>query len=1816
MSQFPNQNELIEYRGRQQFEQPLQPAVYQEQMPILPTPSFRIGYSGINLAEIGMMAAKAGSSIAENLYAYDVKKKQQALESIFSETNDTLENQYRQGASKEEVEATRTQANAKIKTALGFDPEDQNLKENDFGVQYGNLLVASRKGLSSLGAKNAQYTENKRASDYVNNAVVAALQVDETFAQNPNAPIETYDVGIESIRRMLGSILGPNAEVNSSSILAIQNVADKESALKAYGILVKLQEAKAKALVDQEKAKAEFGKDQFELEQENRKTQNERLRDTLTSYSAKAKGLKEQIAFFTNIPIDERTDEQSAQLSGLITQYLQLQEDVQNETAAFAYARYSDESTYPINLSDILRERSGGQEVPLAVDTESPYRGSYSYDSEFFDRIVIGDAAVDTPPVRTAYGTFLDEMRGVEESIGRVRLDMVKKAKEEAKKAISDRWKGISGELDVRIAESDTNGTLDRDRSEFLTRLNNFNSATIDTLMGYLGSNRIQEIYNTQFKIGTKLTLADGTEHTVGTYEEESKKGFPSLKMLLDLNTPPEQEAVISELFQGNSAAYDSWKDASLEFKRIQAKIFKADSPEAGRSAARKKQQEISEAVSVLLGTRSNTNITPATYTEASDYMLSQQLGPSVDFGNFDSVKQASLQASTTNNEVGVPVDVMLPSRMFSTVYQGASTAEELISTIGRFLPKDKDGKPLVYRPSPWSSTVSSSSFAAIETIKTDLQTKDRDSAEYRKALAAFALLPKAWRIQVINSTTEDIQLREVDSALTDNPSANLTTVLSIASRNGYSNEAIESANTTAQRVVSSALFSKDDFTAPRPNETDAQVEERKVVVNALIEELKKGAAASTGFVFKDNLELYKRAENKTRDSFKYMLERAVKYYELYRNDRPEAALNLAIQDAIKDFTSYKVVTPRGIVSRGNVKADYVGAIDSSRIVPDGLISGARMYSGQPNNSAVLDQDIVQFVTDRTNAPVYINGAVIPTGKKDSFLPTFGVSDNVILANNKSNKDQVFADMVITSQNRNSGISLSTRRQLMRMRFEEKDFNEANEKALYSELINATKVGTTTTTRRDVLVSAAVLKEIELAMQTPSEALDTFEEVLAFAQTKADQIRVALKDSKDSPTADSPYTVQFTSGGLTKKENGELEQTYSLELLKKEPDGSYRRMSNLQEGLESASFPNYTVRGNSTNVEVLSSVGDVNLYTKPTQNLERDIQALYDKGLLVGNFKYRILKPYGDSSPADTTRAKDFEASSFLNIVPIIEVKQDPQTKKVTITRKFEEQPTGISRNYGATKGMGPDIKAVLENTPQFTEEESLLKEEKVTPSVTLPVTPTVTPVNQEKLSEKTLAWNRSVSNLARGVDYQRPWQTAFRSPREGKLTVLDPNTSIESGLPFPDLPISDNNKPNYYISYDKKQELYFVIPDPYKIEPKYNEKSKHIGAFVNREDAQFYLRKLQTFMESPNNTNQVLKSAVQKPQTSPLGVTRSEVPFMLYDVKSARDYYESIYGPEVTNELFRQASEQQAVNQDRFINGIPIRSRFPDFNSWYTAKEETADKRLFEKYNIVKPEYPTSTSKDYENPESIQAHRERVKRYDSDFDKYYSARSAEFALMSEEEKQITLPTDVSNIPNYNTADMTAQIWESEYKGDSVKADPIYYQDSALALQTQNEETGKPEVYFSNELLKDKTKTKVTGLHELIHVMQRYSGPTAFPIANSIFKTDKELNSDEFYVLNPFEIPAWLGQLKAEYYLETNTVLYPKSNEEEYSKFFAWIKEKDTNSETQQKYKVESFYGILHRMLTNPDQKIKDVMGDILRQVAFDSSIDGATAII
>ena len=258
MSQFQNQNQLVEYRGRQAFEQPVKPVVYQEQMPILPTPSFKIGYTGINLAEIGYLAAKAGTNIAESLLEYDYRKKQEAISSIQTETEAELDAAYRNGADNDTVDGIRNKAKGKINTLLNVDIDDPAVKEEDFtknmGTKPGSLILAGRKTIVGIDASNGRYKENLRASDNVANASLAAMRVSEEFAKDPNAPISLYDEGIDSVERILKSILPKDAPLNSTTIGALKNPADKEAAMKAYAVLIKLREDKLSTLANQQKA--------------------------------------------------------------------------------------------------------------------------------------------------------------------------------------------------------------------------------------------------------------------------------------------------------------------------------------------------------------------------------------------------------------------------------------------------------------------------------------------------------------------------------------------------------------------------------------------------------------------------------------------------------------------------------------------------------------------------------------------------------------------------------------------------------------------------------------------------------------------------------------------------------------------------------------------------------------------------------------------------------------------------------------------------------------------------------------------------------------------------------------------------------------------------------------------------------------------------------------------------------------------------------------------------------------------------------------------------------------------------------------------------------------------------------------------------------------------------------------------------------------------------------------------------------------------------------------------------------------------------
>lgn len=1882
MSQFPqNQNPLIEYRGRQVFEQPVKPGVYQEQMPILPTPSFNIGYTGINYAEIGEMAAKAGTNIANTLAEYDVQKKGQALESIFTESKNKLDNLYSNGGSKEELDAERASTNTKVAAALGFDPSDPNTKEENYGVKYGNLLVAARKGMSSIDSSNSRYVENTRTNQFVENAALAAIQVDEELSKDPTN-LKAYDQGIESINRILETILGKGVTPNSDTIQAIKNPGDKDAALKAYATLVKLKSDKlkteagiAKDLLDNEKDRKAAEKDLLEQEKDQRKRENGVLRDTLTYYASEFKSLKEKIKFIQDVPLEQRTAEQDATLANLINTYLELKTQAEGEFKGFSVNRYG-------NLAITDRELWGFLATDIKVE-ELPFSSS----SDFFKRQVIGDAAVDDPPVRTAFGTFLDEQNGVEESIGRVRLTTIKQAQDEAKKVISSRWKGISAELNKDIAIADSSNNLDASRPALLARLERFNSSTLDTIMGYMGTTKIKEHYDNLE--GKTIRLSNGELCKVGSFEEEEKQNFPSLKFLLDLNTPPEQESIIANLFEGNSTAYDSWKEASVEFKQLQAKLFKAADSTTGRTAAMREQEDLREGINVLLGTRSvNPKVTTGLITKASDYLVSNTY-KNMDQGDFSSVKAKALEVSASNNPQYVDLNAMIPSRMFATAYQGAESDSEFVTTVSSFLPKDDKGQPITYKPSPWPDTMSSASFPVVDLIVADLNNADPRSDKYKKAVTAFGLMPESWRTQIIGRVNKDIILEDLDRTLKENPGMNIKTAISTATRGSYGLEVIQEASKLADGVVNGA-FGSYDFTQPRPTETPDQVAFRTKVVNALIEAVSKHKF-SNGFVSSDSLDAYKfTADARMKLGFKDMLYRATKYYELYKIDRPQTALNEAIADSMKEFERLYVVEPRGLAKAGAVKSDFVTGINETGTAPDGIASPSRLFQNQGTNSALLDQDFPQYLIDTTKAK-----------GNDKHIPTFGVKDDTILTKDKA---KIWTEAVVSAQNKNGGISSSTRKQLMRLRFNEQDQTETNERSMFGELIDATRVGTDTTTRRDLMVSVGVLKEIEMAMQDPNTRFTSFEDVLSFAKNSATKIRKALKESKDSPSKTSPYTIQFTSSGKIKNTNGELEQSYTLELLKKEDTGAYTRLVGIQEGFESGGYPTYTVRGNSSNIEVLSSIGDRELYEKSTEYLIPKIQALYDKGLLVGNFKYRILKPYGNETSFVVSNSVDFENNkSNSKYIPTIIIEQDPETKKISIRRQFQESPYSstweMSKSFWKPGHVQSYSDTVLENTSQFTEEESNIKREEAL----LPVEE----VKKEELSADTIRFMGSVQNLAYDafkVGYKRPWQNAFRTPTEGKLTVVDPTASIESTLQFPELIVTGNNKVRTKIVYNYKDDLYFVVPNPYDSVEGYTDGMKHLGGFVNIQDAQYYTQALESFMKEkrnitkPNyglrddgtqkgygwlgplktpkgnivtefsinvdgiemptivptltssevkkileiadlqeegqkvdipksivekaikhakeqitkkkspflNEDSSLKSAISPIRnTSEISTVRGNTEFRIFDVKSPRDYYESVYGPEITKELFRQASDEQQKNSDRYINGIPMQRRFPNFSSYWDAFNETVDRRVYEKYNIKKPEIPSGVS-------DMQQWNMMMDQYNKDYDKYWQAHDMEAELVKKKEEDIG--PDLGVIPDYSQhSDMSVPIWVSQ---DENK-DPISTEENAWAIQAKSETSGQQQVYFSNKLINEsQDKINSIGLHEFIHMMQREKPDGVYRTMGSQDIFGKQLNPDERYALDSYEIPAWLAQLKAEYYLETNKVLYPKSSEEEYNSFFAWIKSKDDNSDARKKYNVESFYGIFHRMLTNPNDKIRRKMKDVLKQVAFNLPDNFGEAII
>ena len=1473
MSQFQNQNQLVEYRGRQAFEQPEKPTIYQEQMPILPTPSFKIGYTGINLAEIGYLAAKAGSSIFESVLEYDYKKKQQALQNLDIETEKQLETLYRQGASQDEIDKVKTNTQGKIKTILGMDIEDPNVKESDMGTKPASLLIGARKTMASVESSNARYSENLRASKYVEDAGLTSLSVADEFEKNPDAPIETYDTGIKAIENILSTIM-PGKPVNTDSIKELKNPADREAAIKAYTALVKLRDDKNREIAARQKAEEEAKKgmakaeeDRAKEELQQRKDENERLRDIFKRYDGNFKRIQDRLSFLQGMPAEERTTESQEEIYSLVKEFIDLKEQVEFEGLGWAYGRYEK-----VEADSFLRVPPD----PAAPDWEIPllptqYRSIGS--AEYSNR-VIGDT-IDSPEVRTAYESLLTQIANTQTSVGKTRLAIIGAEKKAQLELIESKWKNIEAEVEEKIAEAEKGGVLDAQKPVLLEQLKRFNTKTVGEILLFLGEDRLRELHS-NFKLD---------------YEKEAKEGFPSLSEQFSLGTAPEGQDLIRTAFAGNNTAWESWEKASIAYKGLQTKIFKEQQTGAGGvgEAAANEEQKTQEAFLVMIGKASVANIQPRYFQAAADRNALIALDPTGQLNLADpiAVKEAVRVASKDKEGRPIQLDILLASRATASIYAGATTAEDLITDFGSVLPKDANGNVIIPKPTAWTSSVNGTDFPIIEVIEEDLK-KDSNSIAFKKALVMFALLPDKWRDQLVSAVGNKGTIRTLNEEIKNRRGANITTLTSIASRGGYTDELIQAATALGIRYAERSLYTRTKTETTAGDETPEETAERTRIVNGVVAELAKGQKDEEGNIrpfpngFKPlpSLNGYRLAGLNTQMDFKWIVSRAAKYYSLYRTDMSvEQASSRAISEAVQEFKDERLVTPRGTVDMGTMPRDMLFSVDATGSFPQEKTGEGRLYPNQNPNSVILDQDPIDFVTTEASKfqgkqESYDSSYGFRIGSESNFTildTTFGgriSGGKKISFVTPATKQVYFANSVLTTQNNNGGLSKQNRIALARLKFPNNATNEQNQGMIIGEIIEATMTPEQTTTRRDILVSAAVLKEIELAQQNPKSDFETWDQVLTFAKNKANEIRETLKQTGDKPTSDSPYTIMVTSAFITSS-TGSYEVVPNLQLLRKLPDGSWQIMSNIREDFASAGYSGYTRKGNATDVEVASGIPQKDLETAPIPVLTQTMQDLYNKGLIKESF---VIFPKDSEGRSNIYKRPDFMTGRFGIEQNMTLESQGDRNLAIAVVVTIDNGVVKVDRglkevSYSGWPGVFDD------NIP------ASMDKGKITEVIPFDSKPKPKKTKQKpiELSPITQTWIQESKKYARGRSYENvPLSTAVFNPDDLKkqLTVVEPNTSIEEAIQYPEEPLGTYNKVSVSVERNPKDNIYYVVPNRWQVENPPIE--KHLGGFYNLEDARRYARELELFM-----ARQEYKKKPQPTPDSLSSVMNFYMPFM-----------------------------------------------------------------------------------------------------------------------------------------------------------------------------------------------------------------------------------------------------------------------------------------------------------------------------------------------
>jgi hypothetical protein len=296
--------------------------------------------------------------------------------------------------------------------------------------------------------------------------------------------------------------------------------------------------------------------------------------------------------------------------------------------------------------------------------------------------------------------------------------------------------------------------------------------------------------------------------------------------------------------------------------------------------------------------------------------------------------------------------------------------------------------------------------------------------------------------------------------------------------------------------------------------------------------------------------------------------------------------------------------------------------------------------------------------------------------------------------------------------------------------------------------------------------------------------------------------------------------------------------------------------------------------------------------------------------------------------------------------------------------------------------------------------------------------------------------------------------------------------------------------------------------------------------------------------------------------------------------------WFYDAYSFENGEEVIFKYSWKQHPNGRRYIYKSPMMSavnsdKIVDAGNWYTEEQYQGRQIYLEPVDTQRAFQKQVSGAESITVDNLSFSFEQKATIKSIYERLYGKEGAKKRLEQAIENQKT-GNSLVTLPDYSS---TSEVPMYRYSGSG---DLV----GVTALFEKNKDG-------ESKILLSKSADDTSKIHEMTHSTQPKltSGLSLLFTQEEVDKMTKE----EFYVLSKTEIPAWVAQLKAQYYLETKNELLPNSSAEDYDKFIGWMKKQGADK------KSGVFINALHGLLTTEGKRKSEAL-KTLRQVAMANS--------